>query len=196
MNVKLITKIVTVGAIALSSLGLNVKSSQAQNTNFFCGMSQGIPTTIASTARGNVPIIRWVSGYFSRSGYTPQVRCQEVSSRFQSYYNQGILSYITTGIMNNQPVVCVTSSNGGPCAGLLFTLKRRQNASRTLQQLFDIRQGASGPLYESTGGSRKFSIDVEKFLKTAPVEEGTQPNHSPEPEPNNNNNPAPGGSVW
>ena len=141
-------KIFTASAIAFSSLALINQSAKAQNSSFYCGYSNGVPTTLAETPRGTVPIIRWVSQHFSGSGYTPQQRCEEVSGRFQSYYNQDILNYITTGYMNGMPVVCVTGINGGECSELLFTLKPGQNASRTLQQLFDIRQGASGPLFE------------------------------------------------
>jgi hypothetical protein len=60
--------------------------------------------------------------------------------------------------MNRMPVVCVSSTNGGECTGLLFTLKPGQNASRTLQQLFDIRQGAAGPLYAGCFQSRGKNI--------------------------------------
>jgi hypothetical protein len=117
---------------------------------FFCGRGpHGIPTTYVNTATGNKPLIRWVSQYFSHSGYTPEARCVEVSQRFTRYYNQGILNYVTTGVVNNEPVVCVATEIGGPCRGILYTLKSKQDASRTIQQLFDVRAGVSGPVYES-----------------------------------------------
>jgi hypothetical protein len=130
---------------------------------FFCGQSsQGTPTTFVNTLNGNVPLIRWVSHYFNESGYNPRVRCQEVSQRFNRFYNQGILNFVTTGIVNNQPVVCVATEIGGPCRGILFTLKSGQSASRTIQQLFDVRAGASGPLFESA--SREY-IDMKPYTQ-------------------------------
>ncbi|NEP57848.1 MAG: hypothetical protein F6K31_12625 [Symploca sp. SIO2G7] len=195
MKSQLLAKLFTAGTIAVTGVTVTSQPSQAQNTQFYCGVSTGVPTTIASTPRGNVPVIRWVSNYFSGSGYNPQSRCQEVSSRFQTYYNNGTLSYITTGIMNGLPVICVSSTNGGPCSGLLFTLKKGQNASRTLQQLFDVRTAAAGPLYESsTGGSNKIYIDVENYLNQAAVES----NSTPTPEPTNSNptNNNSGGTLW
>jgi len=130
---------------------------------FFCGQSsQGSPTTFVNTPTGNVPLIRWVSHTFNHAGYNPTVRCQEVSQRFNRFYNQGILNFVTTGIVNNQPVVCVASEMGGPCQGVLFTLKPGQNAPRTIQQLFDVRVGASGPLFES--GSREY-IDMKPYTQ-------------------------------
>jgi len=59
-------------------------------------------------------------------------------------------------------VVCVASEMGGPCQGVLFTLKPGQNAPRTIQQLFDVRVGASGPLFES--GSREY-IDMKPYTQ-------------------------------
>jgi hypothetical protein len=109
-----------------------------------------------------MPVIRWVSHAFLPSGFDPLTRCRDVSARFQTYYDNGKLDYITTGIVNGQPVVCVTDSTGGPCQGILFTLKRGQSASRVIQQLFDIRAGASGPLYESQA---RFYLDMNKYLQ-------------------------------
>jgi Circadian oscillating protein COP23 len=117
---------------------------------FFCGTSaHGMPTTYVNTPTGNLPLIRWNSRYFADSGYTPSARCQDVSQRFNTFYSRGILNYITTGYVNNMPVVCVASAKGGPCTEVLFTLKPRENATQVIQQLFDVRVGASGPLYES-----------------------------------------------
>ncbi len=196
MSKKFVSSMIA-STLALGSIALTSQPSQAQSARFYCGVSQGVPTTIATTPRGNVPVIRWVSSYFSGSGYDPQTRCQEVSGRFQTYYNNGTLSYITTGIMNGLPVVCVTGTNGGSCNGLLFTLKKGQNASKTVQQLFDVRSGASGPLYESSNGdSEQIYIDVNNYLNTSPVEEATEPNQAnPNPvQPETGN--AEGGSIW
>ncbi|NEP09382.1 MAG: hypothetical protein F6K14_03920 [Symploca sp. SIO2C1] len=130
---------------------------------FSCEKSDGAPTTFVRTPSGKYPIIKWVSNYFSGAGYTPEVRCNHVSNRFQVFYDNGVLNYITTGIVNNQPVVCVANIYGGPCQGILFTLKRGQDASRVVQQLFDIRTGATGgPLHES--GSRVY-LDLNQYVE-------------------------------
>lgn len=195
------TGIITLGTLtALSPLSQAQSSqpSQPQPTTFYCELGNGMPTTMAITPRGKVPIIRWFSTYFTGSGYTPERRCQEVSVRFQTYYNNNTLNYVTTGVINNQPVVCVTSTSGGGCQRLLFTLKRGQDASRTLQQLFDVRAGASGPLYESSGGSKTNTyIDMNNLLQTAPVESSASPSTQPVPTPNSNP-PGPGSreGIW
>jgi hypothetical protein len=128
---------------------------------FFCGKgSNGLPTTFVNTPSGNIPLIRWKSHFFEHSGYTPDVRCRDVSQRFTRFYNQGILNFVTTGVVNNQPVVCVASTMGGSCTGVLFTLKPGQSATRTIQQLFDVRAGAAGPLYES---QERIYVDMRPY---------------------------------
>ncbi|MDX2229865.1 MAG: COP23 domain-containing protein [Leptolyngbyaceae cyanobacterium bins.349] len=128
---------------------------------FFCGRgSNGLPTTFVNTPSGNIPLVRWVSHFFEHSGYSPEVRCQDVSQRFNRFYNQGILNFVTTGIVNNQPVVCVAGRMGGPCTGVLFTLKPGQSATRTIQQLFDVRAGAAGPLFES---EERIYVDMRPY---------------------------------
>ncbi|HEY9828901.1 MAG TPA: COP23 domain-containing protein, partial [Stenomitos sp.] len=80
-----------------------------QKAKFVCGTSQGYPATIALTPRGSVPVVRWSSGYFGSAGFTPQHRCNLVSAKFQKYYENGTLNYLTTGWVNRQPVVCVAT---------------------------------------------------------------------------------------
>ena len=137
--------------------------------SFFCGRDrQGRPATFVSTPGGVLPLVKWVSHYFARSGYDPETRCQEVSNRFDQFYRQGRLNFVTTGIVNRLPVVCVAGQLGGPCTGVLFTLKPNEDASRVIQQLFDVRAGASGPLFES--GERQY-IDIKnhiEYLKSQP----------------------------
>ncbi|UBF28389.1 COP23 domain-containing protein [Kovacikia minuta CCNUW1] len=140
------------------------------SNSFFCNSDrQGRPTTFASTQSGAVPIIRWVSYHFAESGYDPATRCQEVTGRFNLFSQQGRLNFITTGIVNRLPVVCVASDIGGPCTGVLFTLKPNQSASRVIQQLFDVRVGASGSLYESD--SREY-IDINRYINEAKAQSG------------------------
>lgn len=175
MKLRSLTQILAAATLALVSGIITSQRSQAQSTTFFCGVSQGQPATIAQTPRGNIPVIVWVSKHFSRSGFNPQTRCEDVSSRFQSFYSQGALNFITAGIVNGQPVVCATGAAGGPCnnTNVLFTLKPGESAARVIQGLHQIRGGASRPLYESTrrtSSSNSDSISVSDLLNNAPVD--------------------------
>jgi Circadian oscillating protein COP23 len=198
MKLRSLTPLLTAGAIALGTSLFPEQPAHAQSTTFFCGASQGVPVTYANTPRGNVPIIRWRSNYFSDSGYTPERRCDEVSGRFQTYYNSGSLNFITTGMMNGQPVVCVSATNGGGCQGLLLTLRPNDNASQVVQQLFDIRAGAAGPINQS---ANRVYIDVNQLLETGEVEAGSTPaapteSTAPSAQPETQPSTQPGGSVW
>lgn len=120
-------------------------------SRFVCGRSQGVPSTIAIKSDGSkVPIIRWTSTTFASAGWSHERRCQVVSNRFNTFYQQGRLSYLTTGRMNGLPVICTAANKGGGCDGLLYTLKPGQNATATLQALLDIRVRARGALNETT----------------------------------------------
>lgn len=168
----------TLGLMVAPSL---VQPSQAEtqsSSRFFCGASinpktgEKTPMTMARTQRGNVAMIRWKSNFFNnaRQDFTPMSRCTEVSRRFQTFYNEGILSYLTTGTMNAQNVICVAEEYGGPCSGLLLTLEPQDNPQQVLQDLMDIRTRASGPITRSAGPAY---FDVEQFLETAPVQTET-----------------------
>jgi hypothetical protein len=165
--------VVLVGAIAPTHAAPN----QGGDAKFICGTSQGVPATVALTSRGYVPVVRWSSNYFGRSGFSPQARCKTVSAKFQQYYQNGMLNYLTPSYQNRQPVICVAASKGGPCAGVLFTLKPTANPMTTLKQLMRVRTQASGAvLNESTASpmpvnaSDERYLDMQEFLQTAAVE--------------------------
>ncbi len=122
--------------------------------------ANGVPATVVKTKSGKqVPIIYWKSSTFSGSGWTPERRCREVSMRFQQFHSTDNLEFITTGRMNGLPVICVANSNGGPCAGLLYTLKPGQNATATLQKLFDVQKKPDGSPLEETTSRMYVSVD-------------------------------------
>ena len=143
----------------------NYQYAEGVRQLFYCGVSSdGIPTTFVRNSRGTFPVVRWVSRIFDDAGYVPETRCRQVSSKFQQFYERGLLNYVTSGRVNQQPVICVSNRQEGPCLGILFTLKPEQNAQRTLQQLFDIRSNASaGPLEESQG---RFYLDLNQYIET------------------------------
>ncbi len=114
-------------------------------TSFVCGKSEGKPATVARTKKGDVPIVIWASEARSEAGYTPQVRCQQVSARFQSMYRSGQLKYITAGMLNKQPVVCATKQLNSACTqqNLLYTLQPNADPLQVIQKLSAIRNRAS-----------------------------------------------------
>ncbi|MDB4338138.1 COP23 domain-containing protein [Synechococcus sp. AH-603-L18] len=150
--------VAVIGSIALS--GGSTKASSALASSITCMNANGVPATVVKTKSGKqVPIIYWKSTTFASSGWTPERRCKEVSMRFQQFHSTNNLEYITTGRMNGLPVICVANSDGGACAGLLYTLKPGQNATATLQKLFDVRTKPDGSPLEETTARMYVSVD-------------------------------------
>ena len=157
--------IASIGASAFLSISpLSVDASSSLASNIACMNADGTPATVVQTKSGKqVPIIYWRSQTFSGSVWTPERRCQEVSARFQSYHSSGTLEYITTGRMNGLPVICVAKTDGGACAGLLYTLKPGQNATATLKKLFDVRtKPGAAPLEETTA---RMYLSVDSIIR-------------------------------
>ncbi|MBC6481612.1 MAG: hypothetical protein GDA56_31495 [Hormoscilla sp. GM7CHS1pb] len=190
MKPQLLTSVLAISALTLAAT-FTASPSRAHKTqtSFVCDISNGVPTTIAQTAQGDVPVIRWVSNYFSSSDWTPERRCEEVSARFQVYNTNETLNFLTTGRINRQPVVCVAQSWGGSCAGLLFTLKPGINHGQTLRNLMGVKNMTSGPLSETNG---RVYIDMNRYLEeTAPIPTDSGSN-SVQPQ----SVPQPNGTLW
>jgi hypothetical protein len=154
------------------------KGNAKENTEvqFICGESfdkstgRRLPTTFAWTDKGKQALVRWKTEQFP--GYPPQRRCNEISPRFEEAYNNGTLGMITNGTMNNQPVICTTTEEGGTCQNLLMTLRPQDNSLKVLKEFEDILNGRGvGPVVHSSGTPQRFvELNIQKFLDTAPVE--------------------------
>lgn len=119
-----------------------VSTSQS---GFRCDTSGDVPTTMYQSGEGNSePWIQWVSDHFAGSGWSPDARCQEVSSRLETYRKNKKLRYVTLGTVNNQSVICVASQDQGPCEGIIYTLKPGQDGIQALNNLFAWRKGEEG----------------------------------------------------
>lgn len=94
--------------------------------------------TIAHTNQGPIEIIEWESLAFGKK-WTPAKRCYEVTERFQTFSDAKQLKYVSTGNMNHQSVICV-SSRTGQCMseGLLITLERTDDPDQVLEELFNL----------------------------------------------------------
>lgn len=153
--------------VAVASPVLVPHPAGARTTSFLCTSIGGVPTTVAATSDGrSVPVIRWTSRAFDNAGWPPERRCRDVSARFDIYHREGRLKYLTTGRINDKPVICTTTSMGGGCDRLLYTLKPDQSASATLQNLLDVRVKARAPLVESNG---RTYLSINELLDPSPV---------------------------
>lgn len=166
-----LTSILSLSAVTLITTLISSKPAFSQAATFTCGTSEGSPATIVKTAQhGDVTIITWSSGFFQDSGFDNQTRCNMVTKKFQSLYDQGSLKYFTAGTANKQPIICAVPSMDSPCNSdsQLFTLKPDTNAEETLQKLFGIRRGASSEGLnenENPSASQRTYLDFEAFLQ-------------------------------
>lgn len=168
---------ILLGATLVGSITTLVSQPSYANTvQFYCANNSGSPTTMARNLQQNraLPVIIWESQYFAGSGYDPFTRCKHVSARFQKFYNQNKLDYLTAGPVNGYQVICATSY-GGLCSGsnVLFTLEPGANPEETLQELFDVRHLSSPPLRRGGSDSGYSYVDIVEML--APLGINTQP---------------------
>lgn len=142
--------------------------SQARPLDFLCELRQGIPVTIYRTEGGNIPIIRWVSTNLP-GGLTPQKRCHLVSDKLQAALDNQRLSYLATGRINGQPVICASDRVGGGCVDVLFTLKPGSDPKKTLKQLLYLPGLANGNAIEQ-GNDKQVYINFREYVRRIPPE--------------------------
>lgn len=134
---------------------------------FVCGSVKGFPVTVAETARGDIPVIYWISNDLSGS-WTPQKRCEDVSQKFQAAQDNQQLEYLSSGVINGQQVICTSNRFEGNCINVLFTLKATDDPKKILLQLLDLRGLANGQAIEQSEYDRIY-IDFEEYLNRIPA---------------------------
>lgn len=147
--------------LALSGSAFIPQLSRAEDTIFFCGLHDGAPATLARTLQGEVPIVLWTAHDLANSEMTPQERCEEGSKRFQAHHDNGTLSQITTGKVDEQLVVCGAEREGEGCSGVLFKLKPGSEPRSALQRIFRIRVPVDSPITEPPP---RVYIDLARYL--------------------------------
>ena len=164
------------------------QSRESNGVRFFCQETfepisgTKIPATIAwvPQRQKNISVIYWQSDDFSQGGWTPQARCEEVSPKFQTFYKDGRLNYLTHGKIGVYSVVCAVVEDDETCNGdnQLFTVNPNADAESVLLKLKNVTENASnsgGRLYLSSGSSEdskeKVYVHMKNFLLNAPAAE-------------------------
>lgn len=127
---------------------------------FSCQISEGTPTTIAQQSEAVIPIVRWDSPAIAVET-TQQADCEASAERFQAAYNAGALSYITTGRMEGQLVVCAAETVGDRCLNRLLDLQTTPRPRVALQQVLQIRLPTEGPISDT--GPRPY-VSLSRYL--------------------------------
>lgn len=173
MNLKSFFHLAFAGILAGIPL-LNAQSASAQSTDslasFDCRQN-GYYVTVAVRKNGAVsdPMIVWKTEEFSDAGYTPEVRCSEVTKRLNTAFSQngGTLNglYLTVGRVSGMPVLCTVNNKRGGCnnENVLFTLKRGNDPNAVLQKLFSVSVSGSGTPIQQSGGQSY--VDLSKLVE-------------------------------
>jgi len=156
-----------------------VSGEDAGDISFFCGQGYDkqtngkLPTTFVRKSDGSkAKLVIWETDYFTRSGFPPEERCQEVSPRFnEAYHSQSLDDYITIGQMNDQTVICTAKAANAPCDRLLLTLRPKDNPEAILEHLAGQLSGKQTGALRHTGGERKYyKISLAEFINAATFE--------------------------
>ena len=151
-----------------STIVIGAQSSEAQFGNYYCGTSDGLPTTIYQSPEGQKnPLIRWKTTLGQK--WDPQTRCEEVSQRFIRFDGENTLAFLTTGTVRNMPVVCAVRQQGEICNDqynsdrVLFTLPVGRNANEALEQLLGFASTIENGDPRSYYNGRTY-VNVDKWI--------------------------------
>lgn len=155
-----------------------IPPSPQAGITFNCISSGSGFATVVSNGVKQAPLITWNSNYFGAE-YTPQVRCQSVSQKFQQAVNKngGKLSnlILTAGTVNNLTVICAANKGQVGCndSNMLFTLRpeNAKNPAAVLNSIMEVGQRGSGSVVLETEGLPEVDLDrvVNQVLQAAPA---------------------------
>lgn len=152
----------------------NNGDQKGDRVNFYCGKildeqtEEYIPATVAYVPqrKASVPIIGWKT-------YIPdwdaQRRCDTVSPKFQAFYEDGRLNYLTTGQKKGLDIICAATEPGTPCqdSDQLFQVKASSDPEAVLKAMIGIIEGnASDVIFQSS--SEKIYVSIDELLNAAP----------------------------
>jgi Circadian oscillating protein COP23 len=163
MKSSLIAIFILSGLTIGSTLVANEAIAQSPTkVRFYCGQTFDpntnaiVPTTLvaSSSKREPVALIQWKSKLSGK--YTPQVRCNMVSTNFQQAWEAKRLNYLAAGVdkKSGSGIICSSKDRSTACnrSSMLFTLSNGADASETIDRIKAIKTGAgSNPLPQSSG---------------------------------------------
>lgn len=185
MDIKSLVRILattTVVSLVFSpsfSQSSNAEAEKSDRVTFYCGKipdkdsGKNIPATMAYVPQrqANVPIIAWTSQHLA--AWNPQRRCEAVSPKFQTFYEDGRLNYLSNGENAGYPIICALLDKQEQCSGenQLFQVRPGSNPEDVVLGLKEILDGkADGEtIYQSS--DKRVYISVSELLENAPTVE-------------------------
>jgi Circadian oscillating protein COP23 len=161
-----------VGMVSLTASQATAKNPPV--ARFYCGQSfdpsskEFVATTIVATSANKEPLslILWKSTAFGEE-YTPQTRCQNVSSKLQQAWDAKKFKYLLAGTLKStgQGIICAVADKKDKCnqSNMLFTLTSGSNAKEIITRIKDVAGGkASIPTPQNSGDE---AVDMQELMK-------------------------------
>ena len=190
MKIKSLTAITATVAIGAIFIPLLTSSSQAEisvvktdselpedRVTFYCGTiyesdtGNEIPTTLAYVPqrKTNIPIVAWTND--SIAAWNPQRRCDAVSFKFQTFYEDGRLNYLSDGEVAGEQVICALLEKQEQCRGenQLFQVREGTDSKEVIVGIKEILRGKRSEtevIYQSSG-DRNY-VSISGLLENAP----------------------------
>jgi len=134
--------------ILLSVIDIHFASGQSRT--YFCNSQESGYATFARSSRGSRPIIIWRPN--------TELRCNEISSRFEGASNSGNLRYL----LKQGNSICGTDQLDGLCKRYLVYLDSDIDNNSLLIRLFNDRGRVTGSfIFQSNNGEY---FDLEQYL--------------------------------
>lgn len=112
------------------------RTARSADTRFSCELRNGEYTVMyypESQANQGYP---WAIPSELGGGWTPERRCNEITSRFETYRQDGLLE-LSTGIENGYDTICVTTQLDPTDCRLILTVPPGQDPQLTRDLIFD-----------------------------------------------------------
>ena len=131
-----------------------------------------IPVTVAwvPQRQGHITVIGWKSEYFSKS-ISIENRCAQITQKFQTFYNQNQLNYLTVATTNGYPIVCGLKTQQDKCdkTTQLFTLKPNDTPNLILTQLIDLLNGKTSAMLMQSSSDGQIFVPMQELFQKAPL---------------------------
>lgn len=158
MKFSLLTKIIPI--VLYSTILIIPPSVKASSDKYSCREVDSIYGIYSRTERGDINLLNFKRDVLEN--WPIVKRCEEVVKRFQRLYDNGLLKFIGTDFVNNEPVLCAVIAKGESCnsENILVTLPPQSDPIETARKLMDTRGLASGRVIEVNGRKGKLESYV------------------------------------
>lgn len=111
-------------------------TTPSSDTRFSCELVNGEYTVMYYPESQPNQSYPWAIPSELGGGWTPQRRCNEITARFESYRQDGLLE-LTTGIENGYDTICVTTQLDPRDCRIVLTVPPGQDPQLTRDLIFD-----------------------------------------------------------